>query len=130
MVRFKESHLQQELAEAEPELRLVVQDLGDWIDDSGLAPLVLTDVMRTPSFYGAPTFSYHFVGCAFDARSHHYTKEEKRRILRFLKERCPFPEWDCLLEPTLGARAEHFHVEWNNFLKRREWEQKERAPHG
>lgn len=111
---FKDGGLATEFLSAHPRVRELAHELDDILEEWGLGPLVITDVMRTPEFYGAhpPPFSWHYVGCAADFRSHHLSPTKKLLVRDWLRKRFTKSDgWDILLEHP-GQPLEHFHVEF------------------
>lgn len=107
---FKTTAVQAEFFLAHPALRRKLFELDAFIRGKDWPELVVTDVMRTSSFYPDGRFSWHFVGTAADIRSHDYTQEQKLETLAHLAKICAGGKWDCLLE-KVGQPDEHFHLE-------------------
>jgi hypothetical protein len=116
-------------ASAHPEVRALARELDEFVEASGIGPLVITDVMRTPDFYGdkPPPFSFHYVGCALDIRTKQWRPSKKILVRDWLKKRFPKSEgWDVLLE-NLGQDREHIHVELENEGLKRDWLSRRKA---
>lgn len=128
---FKTPQIQSEFANLHPELRVLLHDLDEWLFDSKMERLTVTDALRTPAdqerIYlpkflkkGLPEdeareearaqFSWHLLGCAADFRHTFkpYTEEEQKHIWEWLKERCD------VTKPDLGQKEKA--PEWELLL--------------
>jgi LAS superfamily LD-carboxypeptidase LdcB len=105
----------------------------------GFPEITITEVFRTPEQQEAiywksllasegteeraraaarAKWSWHLGRCAVDFRSHSYSKTQQVAILNWLQERCPKPAWETLLH-AVGSDAEHFHVGFRDYSRRR-----------
>jgi hypothetical protein len=126
---FKSTGVASEFPLAHPEIKKLAHELDEAMQEWGLGHVVITDVMRTPAFYGneVPPFSWHYVGCAIDIRSNQLRPAKKLLVFDWLSKRCPKGlGWDVVFEPN-APRGEHFHVEYEVKRLKDEWRQKHAA---
>lgn len=122
---YKTPGLATELPFANPEIRLLAQQLDEQLHGWGLGDLVVTDILRDPKFYAEKQFSWHFCGNAIDLRVRDYTDESRARIIAWLQG-WTFDrnlKWDVVPELT-APRGPHIHVEVEDADWLRRWEQR------
>lgn len=131
MLKFKTPALEAQFESLHPDVRVLLHDLDEWLFDSGMERLTVTDILRTREeqeriytpYYLArgfsetesrqmarERFSWHLVSSAADFRHsiRPYTQEEQGTILARLHGLCPKDKWELLLH-DLGMGL-HFHV--------------------
>lgn len=140
---FKTPTIGTQWASIHPSVRAVVGELATALDVWKLHPLTITDAIRTQEqqeiLYwrsylkdgvaalaardkARRQFSWHMASCAVDFRgSKQWRNSEERRIMAWLRKRCPAPQWECLLHEV--GHGLHFHIACKDFAWRRQWEQ-------
>jgi hypothetical protein len=131
VLKFKTPAMEAQFKSVHPDVRVLVHDLDEWLFESKMERLTVTDVWRTAEeqeriytpYYLArgfsekesrqlarERFSWHRVGSAVDFRHSvkPYSQEEQDRIFAWLKAQCPTEKWELLLH-TVGHGL-HFHV--------------------
>jgi|GEM_PF-5620059 len=53
-------------------------------------------------------FSWHLVACAVDLRNRHYTAEQRKQVMAWLRTNRGQPQWE-ILEHDVG-RGDHIHI--------------------
>lgn len=148
---FKTPRLKEEFGRLHPELQTLVHDLDEWLFESGMERLTVTDAIRTLDEQQAiytPHYlakrlepgaakrmarakpSWHLYSCGIDFRHsvNPYKPEERARIWEWLKNRTtpdPYEKdaltWE-LLDHDVGL-GKHFHLAVRDWVWRRKWEQ-------
>lgn len=131
MLKFKTPAMEAQFKSVHPELRVMLHDIDEWLFDSGLERMTITDVLRTREeqeriytpYYLArgfseaesrqlarERFSWHLVGSAADFRHtvHPYSTAELQKIDAHLKKTCPSDKWELLLHDM--GHGLHFHM--------------------
>ena len=140
---FKTADIGIQYASLHPALRRALAETESVIIGWGLAPITITDAVRTKTentaIYTAVNigkgmhprdaalkaqaqWSWHVCSCGADFRSSgkHYTDEEWKRILAWLKNHFGDSMWEALLHDVgLGF---HGHLAFRDWDWRRKWE--------
>lgn len=152
---FKTPRQAEEFKRLHLEVQTLAHDLDEWLFDSGMERLTVTETIRTldeqerlytdhylkkrlePSVarrMARQKPSWHLCAAAFDFRHsvNRYTDAERARIWEWLKTRTtPDPgekdalTWE-LLDHDIGF-GKHFHVAVRDWVWRRRWEQKQKG---
>ena len=146
-MNFKAPHLEVEFDHLHPELRALLLELDQWSGEHKFAAVLVAHALRTlddqeriylPIYQentGLPPeraralarqrFSWHLVGCAVDIRNSHYSEDERRTVVSWLRGRVEpvAGDWE-LLEHDIG-RGEHIHIARRDVAWR-----KAHSPHG
>lgn len=123
---FKRPGLAAELLQAHPEIQALVRDLDKQLRRWGLGEAVVTDVLRDRSFYPDGRWSWHYCGNALDIRTSTYSDVDLVRVVAWIQGRVfgKDAKWDIIPEPH-APKGAHLHIEVEDWLRRREWEQKQ-----
>jgi len=120
MLKFKTKKLKTELfdiAQTDPRVRALTQELGFWAQKLFTKDLVITCVWRTEEeqvrIYGKPVSSAHFCQpqCrAVDVRANHdyFTQNEMQNLDSFIKKY--FPRKDGLSPIVFHGEGDNFHI--------------------
>ena len=116
-----------ELRERNLGLALLVHNLTNFVETKFNKQVIMTEIFRTPdmqrNYYGSGTKkkSRHMTWEAVDIRDWIYTKDEKKAIFEFLKERydktnscafLPSGSRTCWLHAIKGGKM-HFHIQYS-----------------
>lgn len=66
----------------------------------------------------AEKFTWHWVGCAADLRTHHYSRAQLAQAIHWFEYRCRRPQWEFLVH---DVTAPHMHVGRRDFDWRTRW---------
>lgn len=111
-MRFLSPHMEAEFRQRlHPEVREVLEDLDLWCEAAHTPQVVVTSVVRSEfdndAAHGVAR-SWHLVAAAVDLRSRHYTPEQKKSVLWWLRSRCPQVGWEAFEHDAGGGL--HIHL--------------------
>jgi len=122
--KFKTSKLHQEYFLVPHRLMELMSAFVLWSIEKEYPNPVVTCVSRGPRWYKRAglkdrKFSWHFVNCAVDVRTFHYTPEQLGKVLRFFELACAEDEWE--LYAKQHGTGPHIHVAWRDTTRRKMW---------